>query len=120
MTAKQSIRTADIIDSDNCCSKCRRDLSGCLAIFKTLVGPKGKAATTADCDKDTAPDRSSVASGEQRLEGCRFDSGGISRELPEGREFERLSKKPGVDAETTEAHFDINGWLNMNRAEVVT
>ena len=115
MTDKQSRLKADVSESDSCCSKCRRDLSGCIAVFKILLGPK--ARNTSQCEKEVTKTQDFAAS--RKCEELALRSENTSREVPEGREVERELKNIGVLTEETENNFDINGWLNMNRTEVI-
>ena len=118
MTDKQSKRTADVRESDSCCSKCKKDLSGCIAIFKILLGPKAK--DTSHCDKSATQTvnqklRTTKETGTAELA---LKNKNVSREVPEGREVQRELKNIGIVTEETDDNFDINGWLNMNRTEV--
>ena len=115
MTDKQSRLKADVSESDSCCSNCRRDLSGCIAVFKILLGPK--ARTTSQCEKEVTKTQDIEAS--RNCEELALRSESTSREVPEGREVARELKNIGVLTEETESNFDINGWLNMNRTEVI-
>ena len=116
MTEKQSSAAADVSESDSCCSKCRRDLSGCIAIFKILLGPKAK--NTSQCGKDFTQTQNSGTLSKAEIHRLTPRSENTSREVPEGREIEQELKSTGVITEETENNFDINGWLNMNRVEV--
>ena len=117
MTDKQSGPRPDVSESSDCCSKCRRDLSGCIAVFKILLGPKAKS--TSNCSNDTAQTQSFAAPKEGEIHQPALRSKNTSREVPDGREVERELKDIGVLTDETENTFDINGWLNMNRTEVI-
>lgn len=117
MTDKQSGPRADVSESNDCCSNCPRDLSGCIAVFKILLGPKAK--NTRHCSSDAAQTQSFSESKEGGVHQSSLRSENSSREVPDGREVERELKDIGVLTDETEHTFDINGWLNMNRTEVI-
>lgn len=117
MSDKQYQPSADVNESDNCCSKCRKDLSGCIAILKILLGPKTKGQS--GCDKNVTQSSKKISDtcGDESVDLSGVSRKNPSREVPEGRE--QQSKNIGIETEETEANFDVNSWLNMNRTEVM-
>lgn len=107
------------VRGNECCEACNDKLAGCFDVFKGLVGLRKKEIKlqkSTESPKDSATKiRSSNSTINKSVEGKKNTS--VDREVPEGKEFV-AHPNCGDNMATVAAEFDLNSWLNMNRAEV--
>ena len=119
MSEKQSCAKPGHISSANCCEACKKNIAGCFALFKILLGLRAKDRTNSSDGVGKENDNSDQNSDSSlKVSRSLNQDTVVSRESPDGREVLRQSRNVGVVTEEVETEFDLNGWLNMNRTEV--
>eukprot|EP00795_Rhopilema_esculentum_P012119 gene12119-2725_t len=118
MSEKQSCAKPGHISSANCCEACKKNIAGCFALFKILLGLRAKDHTNSS-DGVGKENESRNQNSDSNLKVSRSSDKDtvVSRESPDGREVLRQSRSVGVVTDEVETEFDLNGWLNMNRTE---
>ncbi len=127
MTDRNEINRPGGGKESNCCGACEKRLAGCFGLLKALIGLRNKelAKEQSSSPAKVVEKQTGSCKAEQQIESCvtsqtvskKEDKEDIvNRQVPEGKEIESHLKNVEND---NQAHdFDLNSWLNMNRAEV--
>lgn len=124
MTDQQSNVKKGVFKPDNSCEACKKDLTGCFDVIKILLGLRSKGHSHGGSNDVSSACESPRNQGSPKQSAFDPQNNSVSRKevsrvVPEGREVEQQTKHIGVVTDQEDANFDLNGWLNMNRTEVM-